>query len=90
MSQTTKQAQHIAQLSTADGASIDEMMTRTGWQKHTVRGVLSRVITKLEGLELHWEKHDADRRYSLKSSTEQGPKSSAPTTLSSTTPSQPT
>ena len=66
MSKTTKQAQIIETLSTEKGASIDEMMKLTGWQKHTVRGVLSRVIKKLEGFELSSEKQDADRRYYLK------------------------
>ncbi len=66
MSKTTKQAQIIETLSTKEGASIDEMMKLTGWQKHTVRGVLSRVIKKLEGFELSSEKQDADRRYYLK------------------------
>jgi DNA-binding MarR family transcriptional regulator len=66
MSKTTKQAQIIETLSTKEGASIDEMMKLTSWQKHTVRGVLSRVIKKLEGFELSSEKQDADRRYYLK------------------------
>ena len=66
MSKTTKQAQIIETLSTKEGASIDEMMKLTGWQKHTVRGVLSRVIKKLESFELSSEKQDADRRYYLK------------------------
>lgn len=66
MSKTTKQAQIIETLSAKEGASIDEMMKLTGWQKHTVRGVLSRVIKKLEGFELISEKQDADRRYYLK------------------------
>lgn len=66
MSKTTKQAQIIETLSAKEGASIDEMMKLTGWQKHTVRGVLSRVIKKLEGFELSSEKQDADRRYYLK------------------------
>ena len=66
MSKTTKQAQIIETLSTKEGASIDEMMKLTGWQKHTVRGVLSWVIKKLEGFELSSEKQDADRRYYLK------------------------
>ena len=66
MSKTTKQAQIIDTLSTKEGASIDEMMKLTGWQKHTVRGVLSRVIKKLEGFELSSEKQDSDRRYYLK------------------------
>lgn len=66
MSKTTKQAQIIETLSAKEGASIDEIMKLTGWQKHTVRGVLSRVIKKLEGFELSSEKQDADRRYYLK------------------------
>ena len=72
MSKTTKQAQIIETLSTKEGASIDEMMKLTGWQKHTVRGVLSRVIKKLEGFELSSEKQDADRRYYLKPTEEKG------------------
>ena len=66
MSKTTKQTRIIETLSTKEGASIDEMMKLTGWQKHTVRGVLSRVVKKLEGFELSSEKQDADRRYYLK------------------------
>ena len=66
MSKATKQSQIIETLSTKEGASIDEMMKLTGWQKHTVRGVLSRVIKKLEGFELSSEKQHADRRYYLK------------------------
>ena len=66
MSKTTKQAQIIDTISTKEGASIDEMINLTGWQKHTVRGVLSRVIKKLEGFELSSEKQEADRRYYLK------------------------
>ena len=66
MSKATKQSQIIETLSTKEGASIDEMMKLTGWQKHTVRGVLSRVIKKIEGFELSSEKQDADRRYYLK------------------------
>ena len=66
MSKSTKQSQIIETLSTKKGASIDEMMKLTGWQKHTVRGVLSRVIKKLEGFELSSEKQNTDRRYYLK------------------------
>ena len=73
MSKTTKQAQIIDTLSTKEGASIDEMMKLTGWQKHTVRGVLSRVIKKLEGFELSSEKQDAARRYYLKPTEKKEP-----------------
>lgn len=38
MSKVTKQSQIIDQLSTAEGASIEEMMKLTGWQKYTVHG----------------------------------------------------
>jgi hypothetical protein len=46
----SKQAQIIALLRRPDGASIDELMSVTGWQRHTVRGVLSGTLRKKLGL----------------------------------------
>ena len=53
MSKTTKQAQIIETLSTKEGASIDEMMKLTGWQKHTV---LIRGINLLMGFLTSWHR----------------------------------
>ena len=46
----TKQAQLIALLRPSTGTSIEQMTSATGWQPHTVRGVISRVLRKRLGL----------------------------------------
>ena len=46
----SKQAQLIALLSKAAGATLTQMMELTGWQAHTVRGTLSGVLRKRLGL----------------------------------------
>ena len=46
----TKQAQLIALLTAADGASINEIIAVTGWRSHTARGVISGVLRKKLGL----------------------------------------
>jgi hypothetical protein len=41
----------LALISRKNGASLDEIMTATGWQKHTVRGfiaILGKKGTKIE------------------------------------------
>lgn len=38
---TNKKAEVIAMLQRAKGASLDEIMEATGWQRHTVRGFVS-------------------------------------------------
>jgi hypothetical protein len=48
---TTKKDQVLALISRKNGASLDEIMTATGWQKHTVRGfiaILGKKGTKIE------------------------------------------
>ena len=48
---TTKKDQVLALISRKNGASLDEIMTATGWQKHTVRGfiaILGKKGTKVE------------------------------------------
>ncbi len=50
--QTTKANQIIRMLSRANGASLDELMKATDWQKHSVRGFLSGTIRKKLGHEL--------------------------------------
>ena len=46
----SKQAQLIALLRSAEGATLAQMMARTGWQAHTVRGTISGVLRKRLGL----------------------------------------
>ena len=49
---TTKTSQILKMLSRANGASLDELMKATDWQKHSVRGFLSGTIKKKLGHEL--------------------------------------
>ena len=46
----TKQAILIEMLRRPDGATIEEMAARTGWQKHSVRGAISGTLKKKLGL----------------------------------------
>lgn len=46
----SKQSRLIATLRAKPGATIEQMMTITGWQAHTVRGAISGVLRKRLGL----------------------------------------
>ena len=46
---TSKQSRLIILLRRAKGASMEELMSATGWQSHSVRGVLSGVLRKKLG-----------------------------------------
>jgi hypothetical protein len=52
----SKQAQLIAMLKTAKGASIEEIVTAFGWQPHTVRGAIAGALKKKLGLDVTSEK----------------------------------
>lgn len=52
----SKQAQLIAMLKTAEGASIEEIVKAFGWQPHTVRGAIAGALKKKLGLEVTSEK----------------------------------
>ncbi len=58
----TKQAQLIALLEAPDGATIDEMVIATGWQRHTLRGSMSGALKKKLGLTITSEKVDGRGR----------------------------
>jgi hypothetical protein len=42
----SKTAQVVAMLKTANGATLEEIMSRMGWQKHTVRGFMAGAMKK--------------------------------------------
>ena len=52
----------IALLKREGGATLEEMMTATGWQKHSVRGFMAGALRK-KGLIVASEKTDQGRRY---------------------------
>lgn len=58
----TKQAKLIEMLRAKNGATIDEIVTATGWQPHTVRGAMSGALKKKLGLEVTSEKVDGRGR----------------------------
>ena len=64
--ENTKQAKLVALLRRPSGATIADLTRATGWQKHTVRGVLSGALKKKLGLTITSEKPEGkDRVYRL-------------------------
>jgi len=61
----TKQATLIAMLRAPDGATIDEIVAATGWQKHTARGAMSGALKKRLGLTITSEKEERGRVYRI-------------------------
>jgi len=47
----------------AEGATVDEVASATGWQRHTVRGVFSGTLKKKLGLTLASAKEERGRVY---------------------------
>jgi hypothetical protein len=60
--ENTKQALTVELLSRPEGASIDQIAEATRWQRHTVRGILSRAIKKNLGLNLVSDKPEGGVR----------------------------
>jgi len=58
----TKQALLIAMLKRPTGATIDEIVTATGWQSHTARGAMAGALKKKLGLTITSEKDEARGR----------------------------
>ena len=61
----SKQAVVIAMLRLPEGATIDEVASVTGWQRHTVRGVFSGTLKKKLGLTLASAKEERGRVYRI-------------------------
>jgi hypothetical protein len=52
----------IKLLTRSEGATIDDMTAATGWQKHTVRAVLSHALAKKRGYKIVSEKAQGGKR----------------------------
>jgi len=52
----SKLAMLVTLLSRDEGATVEEMAAATGWQAHTVRGVMSGALTRKFGLQIGSEK----------------------------------
>jgi hypothetical protein len=61
----SKQTIMIKLLKRPNGATIDEMAKATGWQRHSVRGVMSGVLKKRLELSIASAKEDRGRVYRI-------------------------
>lgn len=61
----TKLATLIKLLERPEGATIDDMVAATGWQKHSIRGAMSGFLVKKRGLVVTSVKEGGIRRYNL-------------------------
>ncbi len=61
----SKQSQLIAMLGSASGASMAQMTSLTGWQRHTVRGAISGALRKRLGLNVQCRVEEGVRIYRI-------------------------
>ena len=61
----SKQDAVIAMLCRPEGATVDEVVGATGWQRHTVRGVFSGTLKKKLGLTLASAQEERGRVYRI-------------------------
>ena len=61
----SKQAAVIAMLQRPEGATIEEVASAMGWQRHTVRGLFSGTLKKKLGLALASAKEERGRVYRI-------------------------
>jgi Protein of unknown function (DUF3489) len=61
----SKQDAVIAMLRRPEGATLDEVASATGWQRHTVRGVFSGTLKKKLGLTVSSAKEERGRVYRI-------------------------
>ena len=59
---TSKQSQLITLLQSPTGGTVEQMMSLTGWQPHSVRGVISGVLRKRLGLNVSSEVQESGAR----------------------------
>ncbi len=52
----------IQLLSRPEGATIDDMVAATGWQKHTIRSALSHALAKKRSYEIVSDKPQGEQR----------------------------
>lgn len=62
---TSKQSQVIALLRSDAGASMPDLLALTGWQPHTVRGMLSGSLRKRMGLDVQCQRVDGVHVYRI-------------------------
>jgi hypothetical protein len=65
MREDSKQAIMIKLLKRPGGTTIDEMAKATGWQRHSVLGVMSGVLKKRLELSISSEKEERGRVYRI-------------------------
>ena len=58
----SKKAEIIELLQRRTGVTLQELMTATGWQAHSVRGFLSAAVSKQMGLHVDSSKRDDGQR----------------------------
>jgi hypothetical protein len=61
----SKQAIVVTLLERPDGATIDEIAEATGWQRHSIRGMISGVLKKKLGLSIASGKEERGRVYRI-------------------------
>ena len=61
----SKAAAVIALLKRDGGTTLEEMMSATGWQKHSVRGFMAGTLKKRHGFEVTSEKSESGRVYQI-------------------------
>ena len=61
----SQQDEVIAMLGRPEGATVDEVASATGWQRHTVRGVFSGTLKKKLGLTIASAKEERGRVYRI-------------------------
>jgi hypothetical protein len=61
----SKQNEVIAMLQRPEGATVAEVVSATGWQRHTVRGLFSGTLKKKLGLTLTSAKEERGRVYRI-------------------------
>lgn len=62
---TSKIDKVVELLKRVEGATIEQLVAATGWQKHSVRGAMSGTLKKKQGLAIMSEKADGVRVYRI-------------------------